>query len=91
MKEHLFNVRAFKSWENVERTIIHACPSYHDLPDDITARASRTRTPAASFSTTSGSETPKKKRFIVTLDESDESSEETSHITPCENSDDDDE
>ena len=81
----MFNVRAFTSWQKKERTVIEGCPTYHDLPADLPERARRARAPA-SFST-SGSETPKKKRFIVNSESDDETSEEDSGVTPCDDSD----
>ena len=70
-EEHLYNVRAFARYMKVDRKVIEASSSFHDLPAD-SGKRSRTRQPATVFSTTSDDCPSKKNRFLFDLVSSDE-------------------
>ena len=66
LEEHLFNYRAFAIYMSLDRKIIQCSSEFNNLPDD-SGRKSKSRKPATVFSTTTSDDSPRKKRFVVNL------------------------
>ena len=66
LEEHLFNYRAFANYAALDKKIIQDSSLFNQLPVD-SGRKSKSRKPTTVFNTTTSDDSPRKKRFVVNL------------------------